>query len=77
MNFLMKNLMDVVYLTNPELDRDNLGRRLLDSDILISDLDGTIAHSPAKAIVLDYFKDKKNLVDSRFLAWIFLSLYKF
>lgn len=77
MILLTESLRGRVLLTNHGLIEQDLVRRILNSDILISDLDDTVAPSPAETVVLDYFKNPKNVYDMRFLEWFFISLYNF
>lgn len=77
MKYIIEPSHDGVWVAiKSELKREDLVERLLSSDIMVSDLDGTDAPSPAKEIAYTSLKRPKYLSDPRFWLWCISTEYK-
>jgi hypothetical protein len=72
MEYIIKPEYKVWVAVKPEI-RESFCSQILNSDILISDLDNTEGPSPAKKIAEDALKDPSYFLSINFLKWFFES----
>jgi len=77
MGYIIDPSNDEVWVAiKPQLKKEDLVKRILSSDIMVSDLDDTDTQSPSKEIAYASLKRPKYLSDPRFWLWCISTEYK-